>query len=181
MYKKRASRPKKKAAKARKKRTTRAKAVDEPIQPIDPLPRALQHIERAAALVAEAEPEPIDPKLLETSPDWLHTKPVALRKWHEIYVKLMAARQLEIVDWDLLAVYCDCWQEIEDADSILRREGEWQYSEKGWVSAHPAVTKRNTAIDRLKKIAIDLGIGFRARKGTRGTGGSSDTSDLDEF
>lgn len=114
-------------------------------------------------------------------PLWLRFKPIACDKWHELYAALLARRQLEVVDWDLLALYCDCWQEICDADELLGREGEFQMTEKGYTYAHPAVQKRNTAIERLKKIASDLGIGFRARKGTRGSGGGSESSDLDEF
>lgn len=114
-------------------------------------------------------------------PPWLHTKPIASEKWHELYEVLQARGQLELCDLDLLSLYCEGWQQIIDADLILEREGEFQTTEKGYAYAHPAVQKRNTAVERVKKIASDLGIGFRSRKGTRGAGGASDTSELDDF
>lgn len=63
---------------------------------------------------------------------------------------------------------------------MLETEGEVLYGEKGGAYMHPAALKRNIAMDRVTRIAKELGIGFRARRGTS-TAPSSEESELDSF
>jgi P27 family predicted phage terminase small subunit len=110
----------------------------------------------------------------------LHSKPTACEKWHELCGLLQARNQLDLCDFDLLSLYCEAWQQIVDADALLNSEGEVLYGEKGGAYMHPAAHKRNIAMDRVTRIAKELGIGFRARKGTA-TASSSEESELDSF
>lgn len=173
------NKPRKRSRQRQPKSKQPATPKPDELQP--PSPNELQPILPEAENLQASFENDLAKSLANTCPLWLRTKPIACDKWHELYGALLARRQLEVVDWDLLSLYCDCWQEIFDADALITKEGEFQKTEKGYSYAHPAVLKRNTAIDRMKKIAIDLGIGFRARKGTRGQGGGSESSELDDF
>lgn len=129
-------------------------------------------------------PPPSSPSLETSSsnncPPWLHSKPTACEKWHELCGLLQARNQLDLCDYDLLSLYCEAWQQIVDADAMLQMEGEVLYGEKGGAYMHPAALKRNIAMDRVTRIAKELGIGFRARKGTSSPSGHEE-SELDSF
>lgn len=94
-------------------------------------------------------------------------KPIACEKWHQLCEQLERRSQLEFIDRDLLALYCDCWQQIEDADAMIQVEGEFFTTEKGYIAIHPAKLKRDKAIDRAAVLADRLGIGVKARKGLK--------------
>lgn len=85
-----------------------------------------------------------------------------------------------MIDHDLFALYCDCWQEVADADQSIEKEGEFFTTEKGYIAIHPAKLKRDKAIDRMQKLAMKLGIGIGSRKGLPAKE-SSDKDELDEY
>jgi phage terminase small subunit len=68
----------------------------------------------------------------------------------------------------MLAIYCDAWQTVSNADAEIARSGEYFYTEKGYCGIHPAVTRRNDAIALILRTAAALGIGVRSRKGLKG-------------
>lgn len=96
-------------------------------------------------------------------PEWL--KKIAREKWAELAPRLEEQRILTVNDLDLLALYCDSWQELADADATIEREGEFFHTEKGYVGPHPAVGKRNKAVERIRKIGGELGLSPRGRQG----------------
>jgi P27 family predicted phage terminase small subunit len=119
------------------------------------------------------------PHCVKRLPTWLINKPKACDKWHELYADLETRQQLDTIDHDLLSLYCDCWQEISDADVLIRSEGEFFTTDKGYIAIHPAKLKRDKAIDRMQKLANKLGIGVGSRKGLKIE--STDKDALDDF
>ncbi len=114
-------------------------------------------------------------------PHWLRDKPTACEKWLELCAELEKRSQLDFIDRDLLALYCDCWQQITDADAVIVVEGEYFTTEKGYIGIHPAKLKRDKAIDRARKIAERLGIGIASRKNLPKPEPPPDPDGLDDF
>lgn len=97
-------------------------------------------------------------------PEWLG--PVAAAKWAELLGPLSRRLGLQKeLDRDVLALYCDSWQQKHDADHTLEREGETFQTEKGYIGVHPAVQKRRRAIDLIRRLGIELGLTPASRRG----------------
>lgn len=117
--------------------------------------RARKPTKSDAVAPAESVPAP---------PCWL--RPVAQQKWRDSAPTLAKRGVLTELDLDACALYCDAFQELHDAGETLGDEGEYITIEKtGQVYAHPAVAKRNKAIDRIRKLGEQLGLTPNARRG----------------
>jgi P27 family predicted phage terminase small subunit len=109
--------------------------------------------EPAAAIAAGDQP-----------PEWLGE--IGCGKWAELFGPLQRRLGLQKeLDRDVLALYCDSWQQKHDADETLRREGETFQTEKGYVGVHPCVQKRRRAIDLIRRLGIELGLTPSSRRG----------------
>lgn len=117
----------------------------------------------------------------QSYPSWLRAKPIACEKWLELFAELSKRDQLDLIDYDLLSLYCDCWQQIADADQSIELEGEFFTTDKGYIAIHPAKLKRDKAIDRARKLADRLGIGVASRKGLPKKPQADDQDGLDGF
>lgn len=122
----------------------------------------------AAAAAVAASPEPPDWLGRQAQAHWRRTAPVIAKRG--LFTEL---------DRDALAIYCDAWQQLYDADQAIECHGEWITSEKGYVYAHPAVAKRNKAIDRIRKVGEQLGLTPNSRRGLEMD--SADADPLAEF
>lgn len=97
-------------------------------------------------------------------PEWLG--PVARAKWAELLGPLSRRLGLQKeLDRDVLALYCDSWQQKHDADHTLERDGETFETEKGYIGVHPAVQKRRRAIDLIRRLGIEMGLTPASRRG----------------
>lgn len=82
----------------------------------------------------------------------------------------------------MLAIYCDAWQTLTDADRKIEICGEYFETEKGYCGIHPAVTRRNDAIALILRTAAALGIGVRSRKGLKAAKpADSEVDELENF
>lgn len=74
---------------------------------------------------------------------------------------------LTVADGDLLAAYCEAWVEMIEALEEIAREGATAVSDKGSVYQHPAVGRKNKAIERLVKIGSHFGMSPSSRVGLK--------------
>ena len=95
------------------------------------------------------------------TPAWLGD--VAAAKWAQIHALLADRRLIDDRDRDAVALYCDAWQQLADANATIKKEGEYFTTEKGYVGLHPAVLKRRKAVDVIRKLGEQLGLTPRAR------------------
>jgi P27 family predicted phage terminase small subunit len=65
----------------------------------------------------------------------------------------------------LFALYCECWQDFFDAKREVDEGGATAVSEKGSVYQHPAVGRKNRAIDQIRKIGAEFGMSPSSRAG----------------
>lgn len=98
-------------------------------------------------------------------PAWLKVKPVACEKWWQLVDELTARRLLISIDIDLLALYCDAWQEFAESAEEMEREGRFFTTDKGYVAVHPAKLQRDKAVETIQRLADRLGIGVNKRRG----------------
>ncbi|WP_339739200.1 phage terminase small subunit P27 family [uncultured Maricaulis sp.] len=98
-------------------------------------------------------------------PAWLKPKPVACEKWWQLVDELTVRRLLITIDVDLLALYCDAWQEFSDTSVEMEREGRFFTTDKGYVAVHPAKLQRDKAVETIQRLADRLGIGVNKRRG----------------
>lgn len=111
-----------------------------------------------------SDPPPAAIAAGDEPPDWLGQ--VAIAKWRELFGPLSRRMGLQKeLDRDVLALYCDGWQQKHDADQVLARDGETFETEKGYIGVHPAVQKRRRAIDLIRRLGIELGLTPAARRG----------------
>jgi P27 family predicted phage terminase small subunit len=95
-------------------------------------------------------------------PTWLGT--VARDKWRELAPTLFKHGLLTDLDHDSFASFCDAFQELVDSTATLKKEGEYFTTEKGWIAQHPAVFKRNKALERLRRMGVELGLTPQSRR-----------------
>lgn len=117
--------------------------------------RGSTHLSRRAG---ELSPETGVP----TCPEWLSD--VGQAKWHELLDKDLATPGLvTISDGDNIAMYCEAWCDMLDALDEIKREGATCHHEKGGTYQHPAVGRKNKAVERMLKIGANFGMNPAAR------------------
>ncbi len=84
---------------------------------------------------------------------------------------------MTVLDLDALSIYCDSWQQLDEANRKIETSGEYFETEKGYVGIHPAVLKRRRAIDVIRKVGEQLGLTPKARKGLEVDSGQADPLD----
>jgi P27 family predicted phage terminase small subunit len=112
-------------------------------------------------------------------PAWLG--PVAAAKWAEIHALLADRRLIDDRDRDAVALYCDAWQQLSDANATIKKEGEYFTTEKGYVGLHPAVLKRRKAVDVIRKLGEQLGLTPRARTNLAAANRPAKSDPLQQF
>ncbi|TWU67293.1 Phage terminase, small subunit [Crateriforma conspicua] len=76
-------------------------------------------------------------------------------------------RLISAVDYDLLALYCDAWQEFADCAKAVDSEGRYFTTDKGYIAVHPAKLARDKAIETIARLGDRLGIGINKRRGLK--------------
>jgi P27 family predicted phage terminase small subunit len=112
-------------------------------------------------------------------PSWLKNKPIACSKWRELIEDLRSRQLLASVDFDLFALYCDAWQQFDDADKQCKRSGTTFETDKGYVAIHPAKLIRDKSTETIQRIADRLGIGINKRRGLKVVNTETGESDGD--
>jgi P27 family predicted phage terminase small subunit len=125
------------------------------------------------------EPAPAIGSAVPAPPDWLGE--VGQAVWREEAPKIHALRLLTEVDCRLFALYCEAWEDFAAARALIAKEGLIAVSDKGAEYQHPAVGVKNKAIQRIKQIGAEFGIGPASRVGMKLGSSTSAADALTEF
>jgi P27 family predicted phage terminase small subunit len=113
------------------------------------------------------------------TPAWLGD--VAAAKWAQIHALLAELRLIDDRDRDAVALYCDAWQQLADANATIKKKGEYFETDKGYVGLHPAVLKRRKAVDVIRKLGEQLGLTPRARTNLASANRPAKSDPLQQF
>lgn len=109
----------------------------------------------------EAAPAPV--VSIPQPPDWLG--PVGKEVWGKVAESLYRIGCLTGVDTNLLALYCEAWDEFFAARAEIEKSGIVAMSDKGAEYQHPAVGIKNKAIQRIKQLGGEFGMSPASRVG----------------
>lgn len=93
---------------------------------------------------------------LPDPPDWLSDR--AKAKFQELAPELTRMGTLTVADVDTFACYCEAFGELMDCLEKIDEVGDYYFTEKGTVLVHPAVYRKNKAIERMYKFGAVLGL-----------------------
>lgn len=120
----------------------------------------------------EGEPLPAGQPTVPGPPDWLGD--IGREVWVRIAAVLHPIQLLTQADLNLLALYCEAWDEFFAAREVVASEGMTAVSAKGGVFQHPAVGIKNRAIARIRQIGGDFGLSPASRVGLKATSAPQD-------
>lgn len=89
-------------------------------------------------------------------PAWL--SPAAVQKFRELAPELVRIGTLTVADVDTFACYCEAFAEMLDCLQLIEERGDYYMTDKGTVLVHPAVYRKNKAIERMYKFGAVLGL-----------------------
>ena len=119
---------------------------------------------------------PTPPGAIPSCPDWLTE--IGRLKWADCIEVLNQTKVLITqLDGDFLALYCEAFEEFIDARSEIERDGSTCKSLKGGEYQHPAVGRKNKAIERMRRFGALFGMSPSDRVGLN-IGGDDETDPL---
>lgn len=132
---------------------------------------------RGSWLAAGRGSEPQPPSGVPECPDWLSD--VGRAKWDERVEILQKTKGLITkLDGDFLALYCEAFEEFTESRQQIKDEGATCTSAKGGMYQHPAVGRKNNAINRMRIFGALFGMSPSDRVGLNIDGGDGDTDPL---
>lgn len=112
----------------------------------------------AGRRAGEVQPPPGVPE----APAWLND--IEREVWDRTVDSLSKTRGLlTVIDGGLLASYCEAWAEFLNARAEIERDGPTVWSEKGGAYQHPAVGRKNSALERIRRIGSEFGMSPASR------------------
>lgn len=128
---------------------------------------------------SEPQPTPAPPGSF-APPDWLIGL-VALARWRDLAPKLAKNHLLTELDFDMLGILCQSWQEVQDCRKTLGEEGDYITTDKGFVVQHPAVGRMTKALERIRKLNAEFGMSPSARSGLKLPGNEKPAGKLGKY
>lgn len=92
---------------------------------------------------------------LPVPPEWMGDH--GREKWHEIGGNLIENQAFHAKHREILALYCDSYQEFREAMETISKEGTTCVSDKGGLYQHPEVSRKNAALKRMVQLGKLLG------------------------
>lgn len=106
----------------------------------------------------EPKPAPVKPRI----PGYLRGE--GKKHWNELAPKLERLGILTEVDGDTLGTYCDAYHRWREAEVHIRRDGSViAMGRDGYLAPNPWISIRNRALDDMRRLAPELGIGAASR------------------
>lgn len=103
---------------------------------------------------------------LPACPDWLGE--IGRTKWNELIAIFGEVKGwLTIADGGLLALYCEAFEDLIEARAEIEKDGPTCSGEKGGMYQHPAVGRKNKAIERMRAIGAKFGLSPADRVGLK--------------
>ena len=123
--------------------------------------------------------EPVPPSDLPDCPD--HLQGEARAEWFRICAALRSMGLLTCADHALLEAYCVTYARWLDAEAKLKEFGTIVKSpNKGFPMTSPYLHVANSALEQLRKLAVEFGLTPASRSRIR-IGDERAASDLDDF
>lgn len=117
---------------------------------------------RGSTHLARRDGEPQPPTGTPTAPSWLTDR--EQEAWTELIGLLSKTPGLLVeCDGPIAALWCEAWVDLQDARQEIAEHGATCYSEKGGAYQHPAVGRKNAAIERIKKLSAEFGMSPASR------------------
>jgi P27 family predicted phage terminase small subunit len=82
----------------------------------------------------------------------------ARTEWKRVTKELVKLKIISVIDQAALSGYCLAYADVIKATNKIKKQGEVIISEKGGLYQNPWVSIRNSAIDRMVKIAAEFGM-----------------------
>lgn len=121
-----------------------------------PKPTALKRLEgnpgKRKLNAAEPKPDASIPQC----PAWLRTE--AKAEWRRVAGRLHAAGILTYVDMAVLAMYCQAWARLIEAEKMVKKHGQVVVSSKGTEYMSPWLTAAMSAEKSVSALAAKLGM-----------------------
>lgn len=111
----------------------------------------------------KGETQPPSPPEPPAPPEWLGDVGRAI--WAQVAPTLHRIGCLTESDQKILSLYCEAWEEFFGARKEIEEFGATAYTDKGTCYQHPAVGRKNKAIQRIRQIGGDFGMSPAARVG----------------
>ena len=92
-----------------------------------------------------------------------HMSDAARDEWDRVCGELEEAGILGRLDRALLAAYCEAWEEFVELSVRVRKEGATVETDKGNIVQNPTLGAKNSAAERLIRIAANFGMSPAAR------------------
>lgn len=109
------------------------------------------------------EAQPPAAVALPEPPAWLGD--VGKQVWCQVAEVLWRIGCLTESDQKLLGLYCEAWEDFFEARKEIETCGPTAYTDKGTCYQHPAVGRKNKAIQRIRQIGGDFGMSPVSRVG----------------
>jgi P27 family predicted phage terminase small subunit len=111
-----------------------------------------------------------------------HLDKAARTEWKRVASELTATGLLTTVDRAALAAYCAAWSRWTDAEINIQKFGTVIKSPKsGFPIQNPYVGVANTALDQMRKFAVEFGMTPSSRSRISVTDGSKSDDPFTEF
>jgi P27 family predicted phage terminase small subunit len=92
----------------------------------------------------------------------------ARAKWREVEPLLRERLSFLGVDHGLLVLYCNCWQRLQQAQTVIATEGMYERVGANGVSAPTAArTDEMRLTSQIRQLGQELGMSLKARKGVK--------------
>lgn len=107
--------------------------------------------------------EPVPIAGMPSPPEWLQGE--GLAEWNRKAPLLYEQGTLALVDDVILAAYCRSWQMFVEIEQMMQKQKLVISRKNGSKMKNPLAAMRNEALDRMVKLASELGIGASSRSG----------------
>lgn len=141
-----------------------------------PLPSAVKRARGTDRPDRGARNEPKPKVIAPTAPAATRKRPEAHACWKRLVPELVLMRCVAKVDREMVATYCDAWADFVWAVAEVARDGLTFTTDKGNVIQHPAVSIKNSAAERLRKLAQEFGLTPSARSRIEVEGDAEETN-----
>lgn len=121
-----------------------------------PKPSAIKELEGNPGKRAINTQEPKPESVIPSCPP--HLIGPARTEWKRITKELEKLKIISLIDKAALSGYCIAYADVIKATNKIKKQGEVIISEKGGLYQNPWVSIRNSAIDRMVKIAAEFGM-----------------------
>lgn len=91
------------------------------------------------------------------------------KHWKDDGKRLLSLGVLTVSDLSALESYCAAYDEVDHCNAILEQQGEYSMRDNGTMAAHPAIARRDRALDRVRAYQREFGMTPSSRSGVNVT------------